>query len=282
VFEVKVPFEKNAKWEWWLNLSSDHHWDSTKCRRDLLKTHFDEILCRNAASIVTGDVYDLMGGKFDKRSAKSELRPELKSSNYLDAVIEQSVDWYAPYAQNMIVVGEGNHETAIKSRYETDMIQRFIGLMNAQTGSKIYFGGYSGWVRFAFTMQVSGRGEPVMQSVVYHFDHGWGGGGQVTHDAIQHQRRQVYLPDADIVSSGHSHDLWSKDIARVRLTKNGTVYQDSQLHLKLPSFKDDYQDGHGGWCIERGHAPKVQGSYWVRFFWSSREEKVLFEPIPMK
>lgn len=282
VFEVRVPLRKARDWEWWAHLSSDHHWDSTKCKRDLLRSHLDQVVARNAVAIFTGDQYDLMQGKYDKRSSKSELRPELCRGDYLDQVIEQSVDWYLPYADHIAVVGEGNHETAIRTRYETDMIQRFVGLLNAKSGSKVFSAGYSGWVRFAFTETRSNRDNPVIQSVIYHFDHGWGGGGQVTHDAIQHQRRMTYLPDADIVSSGHSHDFWSKEVARLRLTKGGKVEIGSQLHLKIPSFKCDYGDGHGGWCIEKGHAPKIQGSWFIRFFWCGRRGSIAYEAIPTK
>lgn len=278
-----MPLQKNKEWEWFCHLSSDHHWDSMKCRRDLLREHLDLAMERNAAMIFVGDQYDLMEGKFDKRSSKNSLRPEFKSDRYLDDVIEHSVKWYAPYAKNIAVVAEGNHDSAIRTRYETDMIQRFIGLLNATTSRSVYCGGYTGWVRFSFTLNVSTRSQPMIQdTVTLHYSHGWGGGGQVTHDAIQHQRRQTYLPDADVVVSGHTHDFWSKDIARVRLTNDGRVYTDSQLHLKIPSFKCDYGDGYGGWCVERGHAPKVQGSWMLRFYWSTRESRVMYEPVALK
>lgn len=282
VVEIKISFRQAKDWEFWFLLQSDHHWDSKKCNRQLLKSHLDLAVERRAAALFTGDLYDIMGGKYDKRASKSDLRPEFKTDNYLDEVVNASVDWFEPYAHNIVCVGEGNHETAIKSRWETDMIQRFVALMNARSKASIYAGGYAGWLRFAFTQQRNNGSIPIIQTVNLRWDHGWGGGGQVTHDAIQHQRRSTYLPDAHIITSGHSHDFWSKDIARHRLSKSGNTYDDSVLHIKCPSYKSDYGDGHSGWCIERGHAPKVLGGWFIRFSWCGRRESVVYEAIAAK
>lgn len=280
VFELRIPYRRAKDWEFWFHISSDHHLDSKKCDRKLLKSHLDDVVARNAAAFFNGDQADAMQGKFDKRSSKSELRAEYLFSNYYDALVDHAVNFYEPYAKNIVVIAEGNHETSIRNHCEIDICQRLVALLNSKTGGQVHCGGYSGWIRFAFTEKRKERTDPVIQTVTMHYDHGWGGGGQVTHDAIQHQRRSVYLPDADIVVSGHSHDFWSKKIARLRLTKNGSIYNDSVLHLKCPSFKNDYGDGHGGFAVERGHAPKVLGSWFMRFFWSGRHDRILYEAIP--
>jgi hypothetical protein len=36
------------------------------------------------------------------------------------------------------------------------------------------------------------------------------------------------------------------------------------LHLKVPSYKEEYVDGYGGWHIERGGPPKPTGAVWLR------------------
>ncbi len=46
--------------------------------------------------------------------------PEHNKANYIDAVIEDAVDYWSPYAHLLTVIGYGNHETAIIKNLETD------------------------------------------------------------------------------------------------------------------------------------------------------------------
>jgi hypothetical protein len=266
------------EWEWWCLLSSDRHWDNPKSDLKLQRKHLDQVRGRGAAILDLGDFLDLMGGKFDKRSHKDGVRKEHVRDDYFDAVIEDAADWFAPYANHFIAIAQGNHESAMVSRHEFNPTERLISQLNANTGSRIYNGGFSGWVVFAFNA-VRPNSRARITTVVANFHHGFGGGGAVTHDAIAHQRRSVYLPDADLVLSGHTHDLWTKDIARLRLGQNGVVYHDVQVHVKCGTYKEEYRDGFGGWAVEKGFPPKPIGAWWVRFYWDPSKERVLFEMI---
>jgi hypothetical protein len=275
VFHVNVPLQTNKEWEWWLLISSDRHWDSPKSNLILQKKHLDEALERGAAILDMGDVLDLMGGKFDKRSHKEGIRPEHQVDDYFDAVIADAGDFLAPYAKNFIAIATGNHESAM-FRHEINPVDRLVYHMNHTTGARVNNGGFSGWV--VFTFQRPGSGDR-RDRLVLHYDHGYGGGGPVTHDAIAHQRRSVYLPDANIIASGHTHDRWVKEVARLRLLQNGNVRQDLQVHIKCPSYKNDYGDGFNGWAATVGHPPKPIGAWWVRFFFNRSEQRVDFEVI---
>lgn len=230
---------------------------------------------------MVGDCLCLMQGKYDKRANKSAVRPEHQVDNYLDAVIDTFSEFLKPYANQLIVMSEGNHEAAIRKRHETHMVERVIALLNTNPGVKVYNGGFSGWVFFNFRRSLE-RLKGTAQKVKLHYDHGYGGGGAVTADMIQHQRRTTYLPDADIVISGHVHESWMREFGRKRVTSHGIVYQDTQLHLKMPSYKDDYGDGFSGWHVETGKSPRPLGAWWLRFFWSHRDDAILYEPIRAK
>ena len=226
-----------------------------------------------------GDVLCLMQGKWDPRGSKASVRPEHVCNNYLDRVVEDAADFFAPYAKNIVCIGVGNHEAAIAKRYESHPTDRMIGLINAKTKASVYNGGFSCFVRFSFTEHISTRGLRVIDSVLLHADHGYGGGGPVTQDMVQHNRRAVYLPDADIVISGHVHRAWTAEIARKRVTLEGRVYQDIQTHIKLPTYKEEYKDGFGGWHAETGKEPRPLGGWWLRFHWSARHSKIAYEVI---
>lgn len=218
-----------------------------------------------------------MQGKFDKRSNKSAVRPEHQVDNYIDAVVETAADFYEPFAHNFVCFGIGNHEKAIENRFETRVIDRMVGILNDRTKARIAVGGFSGFVIFSFLTPRSGRERSTR--VVLHYDHGYGGGGAVTDDMIQHHRRSTYLPDADVVVSGHTHSAWMREMCRVRLNRDGTIRHDTQIHVKLPTYKEEYGDGYGGWHVETGKAPRPLGGWWVRFYWDRDKDRVLFDLI---
>jgi len=280
-FKITVPTQATAEFEWWFLLTSDQHWDNPKSDHELQRKHLEQAKKRGAAVMSCGDLFCLMQGKYDKRASKSAVRPEHQNDNYLDSVINTAVDFFKPYAKNFTVIATGNHEQAIADRYETNMIDRFAGAINNTTGSNICNGGFSGFIRFVFERLLSGGTKPSSSSVLLHYDHGYGGGGPISADMIQSTRRMLYIPEADIIAHGHTHDKWVREFARKRVSSRGAIYHDVQTHIKLPSYKDDYSDGYGGWAAaKKGMPPKPLGAWWLRFYWSKEQERVIYEVIP--
>jgi hypothetical protein len=262
----------------WVLLTSDRHHDNPHCNQDLEKKHLDEAKERNAVILDYGDLFCAMQGKFDRRASKDDIRPEHQHGNYLDRLVATATDFYAPYADNFAVMGPGNHETAMLKHHETNLTERLVERLNMATGSEIKTGGYSGWVKFKFwygkeslaehdvTAEGSGM-QKSMASVNLWYHHGYGGDAPVTKGTIQTGRQSVYVPDAHIVCTGHTHNEWIFPITRIRIKDSGLIYHDEQLHLKTPGYKEEYEDGYGGWHIERGGPPKPNGAMWLRFFW---------------
>ena len=249
VVTIPVSGEQNTNY---CLLLSDLHWDNPGCDRRLLKKHLDMAIERDASIFIFGDLFCAMQGKYDPRGSKSSIRPEHNVPNYLDALVDTAVDWFKPYAQNIALITPGNHETSILRRLETDLTERLA------QGLGVHRGNYAGWVMLMFRRTKTSQ---VNKLLSYH--HGYGGGGPVTKDVIQASRKAVYLPDADIVVSGHTHDRWIFPIQRVRITKFGNQSLEEQLHLKLGTYKDEYLGGNG-WAIERGMPPKATGGVWLR------------------
>lgn len=283
VFQVTVPTQENKDWEFWSLLVSDQHHDNPKSNNELEREHLIQAKERGAAIVSCGDTFCVMQGKYDKRSSKASLRPEHQVDNYLDAIVRTSADFYAPFASNFVCFGTGNHEQAIANRHETHLIDRLVGVLNDRTGSTIRVGGFSGFVVYSFKYNsTKGRDLGPSTRIVLHYDHGFGGGGAVTADMIQHHRRATYLPDADIIISGHTHDAWTREMIRVRLNRDGTIRHDVQTHIKLPTYKEEYSDGYGGWHVETGKPPKPIGGWWLRFYYSRKDRRVHYEVIRAK
>ena len=238
-------------------LISDLHWDNPKCDRELLKKHLDQAVKGNHDILINGDLFCLMQGAYDPRKSKSDIRPEHNHANYFDAIINTAVDWFAPYAHLIKLVGYGNHETAILKRQETDIIERFVTLLNYKTGSAIQVGGYGGWIRYQFNDGSN------TQSFKIKYMHGFGGGGAVTRGTIQHNRMSVNVEGADAIWMGHVHEDYEMTYTVEQLTQHDTVMLRDILMIRTSAYKEEYGDGSKGWHIERGASPKPIGGRWL-------------------
>jgi hypothetical protein len=256
-----VRIDCNKKKEHWFLLSSDQHWDNPDCNRDMFERHLKEAKDKDAKVFIFGDFFCAMQGKYDKRADKSKIRPEHQTSRYLDSLVETATDWLMPYREQIALIGLGNHETAILKNHETDLIERLVERLNiTKSDHKVFSGGYGGWVRFLLH-----RSNTSVNAVNLKYYHGSGGGGPVTKGVIQSQRQAVFLPDANIVVSGHVHEQYLMCYTRERLTRTGEIKIEDQWHVRTPTYKDEYKDGFSGWHIETGKPPKPLGAWWIKF-----------------
>ena len=233
---------------------SDLHWDNPHCDRDMLKRHLDYCLEEDIPVMINGDMFCLMQGRGDRRSSKSDIRPEHNNARYLDSVVETAVEWWAPYADLLTVIGYGNHETAIIKWQETDLLQRFVDLLNFKCGTSVYVGGYGGWL----IIRQKVNGDSNATTKVKYF-HGSGGGGVVTKGAINLTRALELYEDFDVFTMGHIHENSSRNDVRDCLNHKFNV-KHKQIHLMLTgAYKEEYGDGSKGWHVERGAPIKPIG-----------------------
>src|SRR5690606_10232984 len=107
---IHIPFDKNAEWEQWVLLSADRHFDNAHSDHAMQRRHLEMAKKRGAVVIDAGDLFDAMQGKGDKRSSKSALRKENVRDDYLNSLQDSVSDFLTPYAQNIALLFEGNHE----------------------------------------------------------------------------------------------------------------------------------------------------------------------------
>ncbi len=245
-------------------LLSDLHWDNPKCDRRLLIKHLDEAKAKNAKIILNGDTFCLMQGAYDPRKSKSDIRPEHNTADYFDAIIRTAVEFFGPYADNIALVCRGNHETSILKRQETDIVARFVDLMNLvhRPVQPIRIGGYGGWVRVMFDRENSSD----KKTFKIKYFHGSGGGGVVTKGMITNQRRQASVHGADIIWSGHVHEDVQAIFMAEALNNHGVIELRETSHIITSTYKEEYADGDHGWHIERGAPPKPLGGAWLEFY----------------
>ena len=260
-------------------LRSDAHHDNPHSDNAMEREHLELAKERNAPVIDNGDAFCAMQGKWDPRSDKSALKPEHQVDDYLDALVSTYAKFLKPYASQLAILGTGNHETNILKRRETNLTERLAERLRVTGGFKGFTGSYTSWVFIGVKRgsYAGDGGRKVNRTIKLWRTHGEGGGSPVTRGVIQTNRRAVYVPDAEIIVSGHTHNEWVVPIQRIRVTQNGVVFQDEQTHIQVPSYKDSYKDGwsYGEWSIERGMPPKPTGAIWLKFFF--RKDKLVYD-----
>jgi hypothetical protein len=251
----------SAGWQQWFLLRSDAHHDNQYCDHELEKKHLDEAKDRNAGILDWGDLFCVMGGKWDKRADPRQLPEAIRNADkpYQDAVVAYNAAFYEPYALNWVMLAIGNHESEFAKRHETNLVERLAERLKVH-GSPVQVGGYQGWVRFMFQWN-----QTKQKSVRLRYTHGYGGGGPVTKDVIQSHRQMAFLGNADILVSGHTHDKWHVRDRQEILDVNGRPVLVDVDCIKCGSYKDEYSAGTG-WACTKGFGPKPLGGWWLRFW----------------
>ena len=251
----RVSFDNvGSNGERWILVTADHHVDNVKCRRDIIKRHMDEARERNAPVFLFGDTFCAMQGKWDRRADQNQLRPEHRGNNYLDLLKKEVAEFYDPYADQIALITQGNHETSILDRHQTDLTACLVDRLRNDGERQVCLGGYQGWVEFAMARK---GGNHYTKTLCYH--HGYGGGGAVTRGMIDNSRtRDQY--DADIFVSGHVH--WKNADLNVvtSLGRAGKIHKKQQLFLRCGSYKDE----DDGWHVAQGRASRPLGGWWIK------------------
>jgi hypothetical protein len=243
-----------------MGMFSDIHWDNPKCDWNLLKHDLDYCLKNEIPIMFNGDTFCLMQGAYDPRKMKGDIRPEHNNARYFDSIIETAVDFFLPYAHLMTVIGYGNHETSIIKRQETDVIQRFVTLLNYKAGSNVMTGGYGGWL---IVNQLVKAKSNITQATKIKYFHGSGGGGLVTKGALNLTRAMEMYEGYDVFTMGHIHENSARNDVRDSINfhpSKGYYFNHKQIHSMITgTYKEEYIDGLYGWHVERGAPMKPVG-----------------------
>ena len=241
-----------------LFLASDLHVDAMTCNRKVMLADMQEAVNRGAMIFLFGDIFDAMQGRFDPRRSLDELRPEYRRNDYYDFVVKDVAKILSPFTKNIVLISDGNHETATLKNSNISLIDRLVWTLNSEYGGAILHGGYGGWVRFMLTGVSGGRA-----SIKMKYFHGAGGDSPVTRGVIQTNRQAVYLNGADIVVNGHNHNAFYVPIIQESISDSGRVVYSAQHHVRVPGYKQEYNDGTTGWAVEKGMPPKPLGGAYV-------------------
>lgn len=261
---LELPFDSLAEKQKILFLG-DLHWDHPKTNQKAIKKIMDQAVDEGAWIVLLGDTLCAMQATGDRRGDKESVRPEHQRSDYFTALIETAVEWFMPYKDNIWLVLDGNHETAVKKHHDIDLVKHFVWGLDGGSG-KIQRPGYSSYALVRIHRQKQRVSAPLWLA------HGHGGGGPVTKGVLQAQRRAVTYPDARVVVSGHIHSQYFVAHEQHRINNQGRTYDIAQEHYVVSAWKDEFKGGKGGWHVERGAGPVLPMGWWSEWWVTSSKE----------
>jgi hypothetical protein len=261
---------------------SDVHFDSKKCDRKLLRRHLNAVVSNGGKIIIIGDLFDLMGAKRDPRSVPNDIRPEYMESGatYLDLVIKDLHKFFTKYAEHILMIGYGNHETNIERRQQTDPLKWLLYLLNRDLEingleHRVQLGGYQGAFNLKFLVGKSSR---LVKSIFYH--HGSGGGAKRSKGILNADILVSQNPWADVIVSGHDHNKWHLPFTIRSLNhKRDTWINRTITILRTGSYK--MKSRSMGWEVEKDFNEPTLGG-WLINFKSFREHNTATDQILVK
>lgn len=260
---IEKKLKLNAKVEFLL--LSDLHFDHPKCNREMLKQHIEECVEKDGYILINGDMFCVMQGRGDKRHTKSDVRPEDSNSRYFDSIVENAVEFFLPYAEKILFIGTGNHETSVLKRLETDLLRKFVELMYYKSKHRIVLGAYHGWIWIKCIIGIDnkvGSGNTVSY-LIYH-NHGTGGEAPVTGGTIEDSRKMTQVEGMDAIWQGHNHNKYNRQVGVHYLDKNpGSLKAKFRIVevIRTGSYKQEYTGN--GWHIETNKSAKPLGGIWL-------------------
>ena len=248
-----------------LLLLSDLHWDNAHCERALLKRHLTEAVAQCAGICLFGDTFCAMQGKWDRRKDEAQLRPEHRGGDYFNKLVDTAADWFAPFAENLLVVSYGNHETSILQHNNYDLLQGFtqrLRFLNPKFRGVI--GAYAGFLEVRLPRSAA---KEKTNSCVIYWDHGSGGGGEVTRGMIDNNRTRGMIEGADVYISGHIHRRNMDENVVLRYDRqNKSIHKRTEWFLRSGCYKteDGSNDNNlSGWHVEKGRRGRPLGGWWL-------------------
>jgi len=152
----------------------------------------------------------------------------------INAAVKTIEDLLAPFADQIDMIGLGNHETAVLKYHNIDLTSLLIAFLSRHRNQKlppIKHGGYTGFIRYHFT----GPHNSHSQKIDIFYNHGQGGSAEVT-DGIIDAKRRLYTK-ADIIWLGHKHKRWAHEIDHEQgMDISGRIYDKKRWAIMTGSY----------------------------------------------
>jgi hypothetical protein len=233
-----------------IHMLGDIHGGTVHCDEHLIQRKVKEIQADPKSRWVgVGDYCEFITTK-DKRWDVGVISPWLKQNNIARCEEDWFVNLVEPIQDQCIGLVEGNHEIAMRQKFDTDVMNNIckkLGTVNL---------GYSCLIRLVFNREKSN------DSRTYTMMGTHGAGACITPGAkLTRLQRLMDVWDADMIFHGHVHDI----IVHVRPYMTLTSALKIQHRVKVAAMTGSYfrtytQDAPPGYGEIHNYPPNVLGS----------------------
>lgn len=199
-------------------LQSDHHIGSAHTDMGHIREELEEAKVQGDTVLCAGDMFDAILPKDMKRFSPDALHPKIRGrSDVLNAAIDLAVELFAPFADQIGMIGCGNHDLAVNKWHGFDPVSALVShLQRERSSGSIYYGGYQGFCELKLTRNGGGT-----RRVILYYNHGFGGESPVTKGMIDFNRLRSDI-DADVYWIGHKHNRFVDNASpRMRCPRSG-------------------------------------------------------------
>lgn len=198
--------------------------------------------------LINGDTMDLLLPKDYKRYSPDVVDPKFGNrSDIINASLEYAAKTLEPYADKIVLMGDGNHESVLQKYHSINVTKLLIKML----GDHIAYGGFCGFYKFFFR-----NGDSSGRNLVIYYHHGMGGHAPVSKGMIDFNRMDVQIDKADVIWFGHKHVSISDKSVRMGLSEQCKVYTRECIHVITSTFVRPLSSQ---FAVERGFSPNPMG-----------------------
>jgi hypothetical protein len=213
---------------------SDLHFDVPHCDRKQLKSDLDWCMDNGYKMIFNGDLLDAILLRDSKRAVNSRVSSR---DAQINEKVNEIVDFLTPYVENIIYMGQGNHETSVWKYSGVDVLDWIVVSLNRlKKNGLIVKGGYQGFLRLSYAYK-GDKSSRLTYDIFIH--HGSGmSAAPITKGMIDFDR-MIKSTLADLYVLGHKHNaIHDYSIPLTMLTQKGRVVTKNRRALMTPSYSE--------------------------------------------
>lgn len=230
---VRIDFTRNEHHS--IIWMADAHVDSLDTYRSKIKSLFDSN--PDSKIIVGSDFSDMMQNFGDKRASKGKDR--YNSPNYINMIVDDLVDFFAPYADRIISFNLGNHEMSAIKYHGINIAQWIAAKLNEKTGTNIQTNDFAGYFNIFFnvsTGEVQKRGK--LNYLIY-YSHRPISGGARSKGILSSDIVSGRYPDANMYIHEHIHQTLMHPFSVELVNKAGKRIKENKWFIMMPTMKEE-------------------------------------------
>jgi len=253
-------------------LISDLHLGAEATDEKRIIKELDHAVKKNARININGDVFDGILPKDYLRYMPATIRKSLRGrDDLINATIDYGYNFILPYAKNIDVIGEGNHENAIRKHHNVDMLKLLIARLNQNEGVNIKQGGYCGFIVYRFCANVKRTGGT--ERYVIYYKHGTSSRAPVTKGVIDFNREAEVIDGADVIWLAHNHEVNNLSATVMSVNSHGTVKFRKRRYVRTGGYFFYTMDSY---AQAKGLRPLPHGGAMIKLnFTSTHKERII-------